>query len=269
MKSAIISCLARITAALVLFIAVTVVTGHAAQENVCVKCHSSLPGKYGEPVAQWKTSIHAENGIFCHECHGGDPNDMANAMKPDRGFRGVPKETAIPETCGHCHVGVLKDYLESAHGKRLGSGGPTCVTCHGNHAVKKASLDLINEKTCTPCHSFERARLMKLAMQETEGQITVLDARIQTLKLEGKASDAMDQGLFSARNRFHTLFHSVMVEKVRSESAAIRKDLDVISQQIDAIENAERTRRIAGAAAVGGVLIAALLFWLLGKTYHT
>ena len=63
-------------------LAVSVVTGHAAQENVCVKCHGSLPGKYGEPVTLWKTSIHAENGVYCNECHGGDPKDLANAMKP-------------------------------------------------------------------------------------------------------------------------------------------------------------------------------------------
>ena len=266
MKSTSSAFLVRIAVALVLFLAVTIVTGHA-QENVCVKCHGSLPGKYGEPVTLWKTSIHAENGIYCHECHGGDPGDMGNAMKPDRGFRGVPKETAIPETCGHCHVGVLKDYQTSAHGKRLGSGGPTCVTCHGNHAVKKASLDIINEKTCTRCHSYERARLMKLAMQETEGQITALDARIQALKLQGKASEGMEQGLFNARNRFHTLFHNVNVEKVRSESAAIRKDLDVIRRQIEIIDQAEKKRKMAGAAAVGGVLLAVLLFWLLGRSY--
>ena len=259
----------RIFVTLMFCLAVSVMTGHAAQENVCVNCHGSLPGKYGEPVTLWKTSIHAENGVYCNECHGGDPKDPANAMKPDRGFRGVPRDTAIPETCGRCHVGVLKDYLGSAHGKRLGSGGPTCVTCHGNHAIRKASLDIINEKSCTQCHPYERARLMKLAMQETEGQITALDARIQSLKLQGKASEGMEQSLFGARNRFHTLFHNISVEKVQSESAAIRKDLDVIRRQIDVIDQAEKKRKMAGAAAVGGVLLAVLLFWLLGRSYDT
>ena len=45
-------------------LAVSVLPGHAAQENVCVNCHSALPGKYGEPVPLWKTSIHAENSIY-------------------------------------------------------------------------------------------------------------------------------------------------------------------------------------------------------------
>lgn len=247
-------------------IALTVSVGTAA-DNACITCHGVMQGRLGEPVGLWKTSIHAENGVFCNECHGGDPTDPANAMKPARGFKGVPKETAIPETCGRCHIGVLKDYLASAHGKRLGSGGPTCVTCHGNHAIKKASLDLINEKTCTTCHTFERARLMKLAMQETEGQIIALDARIQTLKLQGKASEGMAQALFNARNRFHTLFHEVSADRVKNEASAIRKDLDEIGLQIDAIDSAGQKRKIGGAAAVGGILIAGLLFWLLGRTY--
>jgi Cytochrome c7 and related cytochrome c len=258
----------RILALLIACLAISVVTAPAAQDNACVTCHSSLPGKFGEPVILWKTSIHAGNGVFCHECHGGDPKDMANAMNPSRGFKGVPRETAIPETCGRCHVGVLKDFLGSAHGKRLGNGGPTCVTCHGNHAVKKASLEIINEVNCTKCHPYERARLMKQAMQETEGRITTLDARIQGLKLHGKASEGMEQGLFNARNRFHTLFHNVMVEKVRSESTAITRELDTIGAQIDALEQAEQKRRMAGAAAIGGLLLAALLLRLLGKTYE-
>ncbi len=252
-------------AALILLLAAFSIANAAT--NACVACHGAMPGRLGEPVGLWKTSIHAENGVYCNECHGGDPNDPANAMNPARGFKGVPKETAIPTTCGRCHVGVLNDYLASAHGKRLGSGGPTCVTCHGNHAIKKASLDLINEKSCTRCHSFERARLMKLAMQETEGQITSLDARIQVMKLKGKAIEGMSQALFNARNKFHTLFHEVSADRVKTESAVIRKSLDEISVQLDAIDTAEQKRKVGGAAAVGGVLIAGLVFWLLGRTY--
>ncbi len=259
--------LIRIFAILTFCLSLSAVTGLAAQDNACVQCHSALPGKFGEPVILWKTSIHAANNVFCHECHGGDPKDMANAMSPARGFKGVPKQTAIPETCGRCHIGVLKDFMGSAHGKRLGNGGPTCVNCHGNHAVKKASLEIINEKTCTKCHPYERARLMKQAMQETEGLITTLDSRIQALKVHGKASEAMEQGLFNARNRFHTLFHNVMVEKVKNESAAIQKELNAIGAQIDAIEQAEKQRRLAGAVAIGVVLLAAVLFRLLGKSY--
>ena len=141
----------------------------AQEEIVCIQCHGALTGKLGDPVKLWRGSIHAENGIACNDCHGGDPKDLVNAMSPSRGFLGVPKEKDIPAFCGRCHVGVKNDYLQSAHGKALGKGGPTCVTCHGNHQVVKASLDIINEKRCTQCHSFERARIIREAMQRPKG----------------------------------------------------------------------------------------------------
>lgn len=134
-----------------------------------------------------------------------------------RGFLGVPRGIGIPAFCGRCHVGVKNDYLQSAHGMALGKGGPTCITCHGNHLVVKASLDIISEKTCTQCHSFERARIIKEAMRQTEGFIVALDGKIGGFKQEGVDTDRLEKGLFSVRNRFHTLFHDVNVEKVKQE----------------------------------------------------
>ena len=95
-----------------------------AEDTVCITCHGGLPGKYGEPVKLWKGSIHSENGITCNACHGGDPKDAANAMKKERGFLGAPKYNDVPQFCGRCHVGVLKDYQASAHGRALSTGRP-------------------------------------------------------------------------------------------------------------------------------------------------
>jgi hypothetical protein len=235
----------------------------------CIRCHGAMEGKLGEPVKLWAGSVHAENGIACNDCHGGDPKgmDAESAMSPAKGFLGAPKESDIPAFCGRCHVGVKNDYLASAHGQALGSGGPTCVTCHGNHRVVRASLDLINEKTCTQCHSFDRARIIKAAMGETEGMIVSIDARISVFKGEGVDTDRLEKGLFSVRNRFHTLFHDVDVEKVKRESARINGELKKIDGVLRGLSEARKTRKLAGAAAVAGALLAALLFHLLRKTY--
>ncbi len=239
----------------------------AQEEIVCIRCHGTLPGKLGEPVRLWRDSIHAANGIACNNCHGGDPRDAANAMSPARGFLGAPKETAIPAFCGRCHVGVLNDYLPSAHGRALGKGGPTCVTCHSNHLVVKATIDIINEKTCSQCHSYERARTIKEAMQQTEGLIVSTAGRIEVFKNEGVDTDRLEKGLFSVRNRFHTMFHDVDVEKVRRESAQINGDLGKISAILDQIAGDHAKRRAVGGIVVAGALLAALLFYLLRRTY--
>jgi len=236
-------------------------------ETVCIQCHGSLPDDLGAPVTLWRNSIHAENGISCNSCHGGDPKDAAEAMSPARGFIGAPKEEGAPAFCGRCHPGVLNDYLASAHGRALGNGGPTCVTCHGSHQVLKASLDLINEKSCTTCHSFERAKTIKEAMEQTETRIKQIDAKIVEFHASGVDTDRLGKSLFAVRNRFHTLFHEVNVARVKTESTRIGAELSKLDSDLEAIENTRAKRKIAGAIAVSFMLLMALLLHLLRKTY--
>ena len=261
---------ARLCALLLALISVlhpAAVQAEVPTEPVCIGCHAKLPEKYSRPVSLWRGSVHADNGIFCNGCHGGDPKDAANAMNPARGFLGAPKEPGIPAFCGRCHVGVLKDYLASAHGRALGKGGPTCVTCHGNHQVVKASLELINEKSCSRCHSYERARLIRSAMQETETTIVAIEGRIGAYKKIGVDTEKMEKELFAVRNRFHTLFHNVNVELVKTESVGIQTDLKKIEAVLAALDDAHKKRKIAGAIAVPFMLLVALVLHLLRKTY--
>ena len=240
--------------------------GVYADEIVCITCHSAMPGKYGEPVKLWKGSIHSENGIACNACHGGDPKDAANAMKKERGFLGAPKYNDVPEFCGRCHVGVMKDYLASAHGRAIATGGPNCVMCHGNHQVVKASLQLINEKSCSRCHSYERAKLIRGAMQVTEGIIVNLDARITGYKLLGTDTDRMEKELFSQRNRFHSMFHNVDVKRVTAESTRIQAELKKLDAELTGLDEQGRKRKVAGGIAVAGALLAGVLVHFLRKT---
>lgn len=256
-----------ILAALFMFTSPGLAAAAAAVDIVCIQCHSKLPGKYGEPVRLWQGSIHAENGIACNSCHGGDPGDAANAMSPARGFLGAPKNPDIPAFCGRCHVGVLKDYLTSLHGKALGKGGPTCVTCHGNHSVVKATLELINEKSCSRCHSFQQALKIREAMSETEKKILLIEARTAGFKQKGIDTDRLEKGLFAVRNSFHSLFHTVDTARVGEESTRIQAELKKLGDILDNIDEQLRKRKLAGAFAVAGALLAALLFYLLKKTF--
>ena len=237
-------------------------------ETVCIQCHGSLPDKLGAPVSLWRTSIHAENAISCDSCHGGDPKDAAYAMSPARGFIGVPSEVDTPGFCGRCHPGVLKDYLSSAHGRALGNGGPTCVTCHGNHDIVKATLSLINEKSCTRCHSFERARIIRDAMQGTEASIQGIGERIGGFQATGVDTERLAKGLFAVRNSFHSLFHEVNVTRVKSESSRINAELAKLDKDLRAIEDAREKRKVAGAIVVAGLLAAAFLAHLLRKSFE-
>jgi len=235
-------------------------------EIVCIQCHGSQSGRLAEPVKLWRESIHAENGISCNNCHGGDPKDVANAMNPARGFLGKPKEIDIPKFCGRCHIGVLEDYLSSPHGKSLGKNGPTCVTCHGNHLVKKANIDLINEKNCTRCHDYKRAIEIRKTMEETEARIVGIERKIADLKAKGIDTGQMEKALFAIRNRFHRLFHELGVDKLKGETAAIDKELDKITLIFKQIDEEDQKRKLAGVAAITGAMLAALILRLYLKS---
>lgn len=239
------------------------------EQTVCIQCHGAQPGKNGLPVKEWHGSIHASNGISCHGCHGGDPKDAVNAMSPERGFVGVPAETGIPAFCGRCHVGIMDEYLKSAHGQALGRGGPTCVTCHGSHRVMKATIELINEKSCNRCHTYDRAAAIKDAMRQTEGQISAVEGKLERFRGEGVDTEVPEKRLFDLRNRYRRLFHDVDLARVKQESGLIQRELGVIEQGLLLLDERNQRRKIAGAVIVGGLLVAALLAYLLKKSFES
>ena len=143
--------------------------------NVCVDCHQNLEDTLKDAVTNWQESVHKKAGVYCNDCHGGDPNDSDNAMDEKTGFIGIPKPKDIPKICSRCHSDVtmmrkynLKTdqfnlYKTSIHGIRLFEKGDesvaTCASCHGNHNVlskndPRSPIYRFNVPlTCGKCHS--------------------------------------------------------------------------------------------------------------------
>lgn len=239
-----------------------------AADTVCIECHSGQPGALGEPVAQWRTSVHAENGISCHDCHGGDPTDFAMAMNPASGFLGAPDYEEVPDFCGRCHVGVAESYRAGAHGQALESGGAQCVVCHGNHEVQKANLNLINEEACSQCHSYERAAMIRLSLGETDKMIKQAEGDLDRLYRLGFAVDDMEGALFNQRNRFHRIFHGVDVERVRQETAGVQAELGKVRAEVASIDATLGQRKLWGSVVIGLFVVAGVVFLLVRKAYE-
>jgi nitrate/TMAO reductase-like tetraheme cytochrome c subunit len=238
------------------------------QKKSCTECHSGLGDHQSELVQEWQGSVHAKNGIYCNGCHGGDPtlNDL-EAMNPENGFKGKPKPEDIPKFCGECHAGVEEDYTSSLHGKALGKGGPQCVTCHGGHGIKVASLELINKKDCTRCHGFERAATIRDSLAATDEMITKLDQQTKYLHRLGIAVEDLSSELFDVRNTFHRLFHSVEVQKVHGHTDEIQSRLSEIRQRVSNIQETLARRKKAGAVVVCLLLLISALFFYVWHTY--
>jgi predicted CXXCH cytochrome family protein len=149
----------------------------AATDDTCVLCHAELPEPLNTPVEAMRHDIHAQKGLTCVDCHGGDATAMdMTAMSPEKGFRGHLERAQIPAFCGRCHADgaymrrfdprlptdQLQQYWTSVHGQRLQVGDAkvaTCVSCHGAHGV--LAPDQADSRvfaanvpaTCGGCHS--------------------------------------------------------------------------------------------------------------------
>ena len=149
----------------------------AQAPSTCLDCHAALDPPLQVTQAQFSQDIHAQQGLTCASCHGGDPTkaDM-DAMSKAAGFLGKIQRKQIPELCGHCHsdgafmrkynpslrTDQLAQYKTSVHGKRLLQGDTkvaVCIDCHGVHDLRPASdprskISPLNvAQTCSRCHS--------------------------------------------------------------------------------------------------------------------
>jgi Cytochrome c-type protein NrfB-like len=162
---------------LLMFVCVCVRGALAQAPSTCLDCHAALDPPLQVTQDQFSHDIHAQKGLTCASCHGGDPTkaDM-DAMSKTAGFRGKIQRNQIPELCGHCHsdgafmrkynpslrTDQLAQYKTSVHGKRLVRGDTkvaVCIDCHGVHDLRPAGdphskINPLNvAQTCSRCHS--------------------------------------------------------------------------------------------------------------------
>jgi nitrate/TMAO reductase-like tetraheme cytochrome c subunit len=253
-----------------LVIALAAAAQAAPQEPVCIQCHDSdmMKPAFRPIPGEWRQSWHYQNGVACNDCHGGDPKDAAMAMSPERGFVGAPKYQQVPAFCGKCHIGILKNYTESGHGKALKASGkgPNCVTCHGSHNVQRANIDVINEQRCSQCHTYDRARTMKQALFGTEQKIVNIRKDLKKLATQGIYTAEEEKELFRTEAAYRTLFHAVDVALVKEKTGGFDKELDGIRKKAETLFAELRSRRTYSGFLVLLFAGAALIAYLAAKT---
>lgn len=153
-------------------------TARGQQKNSCLECHSALPDSLGVTQEKFSQDIHAQKGLTCVSCHGGDASgdDPEQAMSRKAGWKGKIARRQVPQLCGSCHsdpaymrqfnprlrTDQLSEYRTSVHGKRL-AGGDTnvavCTDCHSVHDIKgpsdaRSTVNPVNvAATCAHCHA--------------------------------------------------------------------------------------------------------------------
>jgi hypothetical protein len=122
---------------------------------------------------QFDSSLHAQEGVRCVSCHGGNDRELTVPGAHASGFRGRPARAEIPRLCATCHadermmraynlpVDQYALYQTSGHGRRLAAGDShvaVCSDCHGAHEILSPSdprsrvYSLNIPRTCGECH---------------------------------------------------------------------------------------------------------------------
>jgi predicted CXXCH cytochrome family protein len=133
--------------------------------QTCLGCHSAKVrnARGGAFVELYEKSAHyralEKSGLTlsanCSNCHG------AHDIKSVKDTVARVSRKNIIKTCGQCHVGIQRDYLEGVHGKDYVKGikdVPVCTDCHSEHDIRSPK-DLESTvyttkvaQVCSRCH---------------------------------------------------------------------------------------------------------------------
>jgi hypothetical protein len=104
-------------------------------------------------------------------------------------------------------------------------------------------------------------------MQETDARIVGLQSDLGRLHRIGIATEGREGQVFSARNSFHRLFHTVDIQTVRQKTTAIQEELEKVRQQVADVEAELSRRKIWGGGAIGLLLLVGCLALVLHRSY--
>ena len=142
--------------------------GYLREEYSCIMCHTEMRTDFLE-------GVHADRGIQCTDCHGGDPSQFETEGAHSSGFKGGFTKVQSVELCLSCHGDIpamrqyalepvtREEFLISRHGQSLllegNTQAPACSDCHGAHAI----FPMVDQRspihptrvseTCGSCHS--------------------------------------------------------------------------------------------------------------------
>ncbi|MBI5395124.1 MAG: cytochrome c3 family protein [Verrucomicrobia bacterium] len=141
-----------------------------AAEDSCITCH-----EHQKQREAFLNSAHAQAGVTCRDCHGGDGKLKDETAHTAAGFQRPDNKKAIAAMCARCHSDVrrmnpyglptdqLDRYKTSKHGEQLFGKNDqkvaVCTDCHGVHDILKAKSPQSRvyptniPATCGRCHS--------------------------------------------------------------------------------------------------------------------
>ncbi len=235
-------------------------------EVYCATCHF----EQGEEFSQ---SIHYQEGqLLCNDCHGGLPfeADPEKAKASGTGFIGKPRREDVAALCGKCHAGPARFFAQGPHAAWQNQANPTCISCHTNHHVLDASLELI-DTTCGHCHqpgtpALASGETLRQRLGEADQQHRRLQAQTDSLlQLDGslrRATPYLEAGATALREAA-PMTHALDLGLIGGKLEEVRAEQDQVNQLL--AEREAGLQRRSWAVGAIWVLVAANVFLLWFK----
>jgi hypothetical protein len=140
-------------------------TRNASDQAVsnCITCHQSI----GDETKLYAGSVHAQVGIGCTRCHGGNAAAADKQGAHSSGFSGKLGPAQIFKTCGSCHASELGLFRSSKHfTERTAAAKVDCVQCHGAHGTGSATREFSFAYFCSGCHGLEYLPELNRTLQQ-------------------------------------------------------------------------------------------------------
>lgn len=237
-----------------------------AATNNCVTCHAGLDDEdMSLPVFEWQRSVHSPAGIFCQDCHGGNPATMVedDAHDVERDFVGLPDPYVVHELCGECHQVQMDNYVPSPHGLE-GDFWPNCVDCHANHEVLFPQASAISiPDNCEDCH--EQAIMDDFIALTDRGLAPVNEFRQAASEIgaAGVPVDAIMAQATLARDAYiEQASHVFVLEKMIAVVDSLEQVYPQIRKEVETARTEVDTRRRFGWMFIGLFLVLAGVIWL-------
>ncbi len=235
--------------------------------DTCVDCHSDPAFRVRDIQLfqyfnKWKESTHAQAGVSCADCHGGEPTAPKKlAAHPQHLGSSDPESRihyrSLPSSCGQCHREVVEYFYSSKHYERLREGeGPHCVTCHGSMKVaipqvcsklpgKAAWAGLpyhqLTESICLGCHDGNEAPDI---ITQAEKALNMLNtARGYVGWFNDEVEAGRNQG---ERTAYERIYRGISARWHRFDLDATETEAADLVEQLRAIYDAAETTEVAG-----------------------
>ena len=202
------------------------------QSSSCLECHTK---QSPDVVALYHSSTHAQAGISCSRCHGGNPSAAHKQLAHAGRFVGKPSPGEVVSMCGSCHASERTAFRTSLHFEAERNAPKVdCTQCHGAHAVGSIDRSFKVAEVCSNCHGLEYIQALPGEFQKI---IVSVDEQIETLrslKLQSrKASDDLTRQRRQTRHMVGEIVHAT----------DLRSGLEKAPQIFEMTEQFRRARR--------------------------